>query len=48
MFVSPEVSNAFYAIEKWLDLFILKSWLTTARIFKTYTVTVHLYTYETP
>ena len=41
MFVSPEVSNAFYAIEQWLELFILQSRLMTARIFKTYT-------YETP
>ena len=41
MFVSPEVSNAFYAIEQWLELFILQSALMTARIFETYT-------YETP
>ena len=41
MFVSPEVSNAFYAIEQWLELFILQSRLMMARIFKTYT-------YETP
>ena len=41
MFVSPQVSNAFYAIEQWLELFILQSRLITARIFKTYT-------YETP
>ena len=37
MFVSPEVSNAFYAIEQCLELFILQSRLITARIFKTYT-----------
>ena len=41
MFVSPEVSHAFYAIEQWLELFILQSRLMMARIFKTYT-------YETP
>ena len=41
MLVSPEVSNAFYAIEQWLELFILQSRFMTARIFKTYT-------YETP
>ena len=44
LFVSPEVSEAFYVTEHWLDLFILQSWLMMARIFKTYTVTVHLYT----
>ena len=37
MFVSPEVSSAFYAIEQWLALFTLQSRLMTARIFKTYT-----------
>ena len=37
MFVSPEVSNAFYAIEQWLELFILQSRFMTAQIFKTYT-----------
>ena len=41
MFVSPEVSNAFYAIEQWLESFMLQSRLMMARIFKTYT-------YETP
>ena len=41
MFVFPEVSNAFYDTEQWLELFILRSRLMLARIFKTHT-------YETP
>ena len=41
IFVSPEVSNAFYVIKQWWELFILQSRLMTARIFETYT-------YETP
>lgn len=39
--------KVFYVIEHWLGFFILQSWLIMAWIFKTYIVTVDLYTYKT-